>query len=101
MRTGGGEAAEMQIGKAFRLIDTGQAQEIFCSGLGRVEHLGSVVRFTLYSESIAYGEPEGVVNIKIILPAEAVGPAIELTLATLGTRVVGAVTKFISERLFH
>jgi hypothetical protein len=87
---------------ALRLIDTGQAPEVFCSALGRVEHIGSMVRYTLYSEIItASGEREGIVNLKVVMPSESVQPAMEITLYSLGTLITGAVRRLVLEKWFH
>jgi hypothetical protein len=88
----------MSDGNHFRLIDTGQAPEVFCSALGRVENLGTVVRFTLYSES---GHGEGVVNLKVIMPVDAIQPSMILTLIHIGSLITGTVRRLIVDKLLH
>jgi hypothetical protein len=91
----------MPNGNQVRLIDTGQAPEIFCSALGRVENLGTVVRFTLYSESTAFGEREGIVNLKLVMPADSIQPSMILTLSTIGTLITSTVRRLIVDKLLH
>jgi hypothetical protein len=92
----------MPDGKLNRLTDTGQAPEYFCSGVGRVEPMGAVVRFTLYVNQISpVGTPEQAINVRVVLPADAVMPAIELTIAVLKAALIAPVTRYIADRLFH
>lgn len=85
-----------------KVIDFGNAPEVFCSALGKVELLGGNARFTLVTHQTGQGnEVERVANLKVIMPTEAVGPGIELTLQTLSSGLIVPVTKFITNRLFH
>ena len=62
------------------LIET-DAPEVFVSGLARVESIGPNVRFVLFGDYLF----ERRVNLNVIVPKDAVGPAIELAIMTLGT----------------
>lgn len=85
-----------------RLVDLGNATEVFCSGLGRVELLGSNVRFSMYVQQTGPdGTTERGVNLRIIMPIESVSPSIDLTLQTLRTLLFGTVKRLITERLCH
>lgn len=86
----------------FPIVDTGQAPEFFCSGLGMIEPLGPNARFTFFAQRRSpHGHPEGIVNLHMIVPLGAVGPAIELTVMTLRSGLIMPVTKFIADKLFH
>lgn len=92
------------MGSSFppKVLDAGTAPEFFCSGLGRVECLGANARFSLFVQQISpSGSPENLVNVRIVMPLDAVGPAVELTLQTLSSGLIVPVTKFITNRLFH
>lgn len=71
------------MGQQSKFIDSGTAPEIFASGLHRVEHMGPVTRFVLFVQRGEVLEPA----VTIVMPTEAIGPGIELTLRTLGPRV--------------
>ncbi len=79
------------------LLDSGNAPEIFASGLERVEVMGPVCRFVLY---VVRNTPTGTVKeiiANIIVPTDAVPPAIALTLKSLPAAslipAIGQVTK--------
>lgn len=75
--------------KDIEFIDNGTAPEFFANGLHSVEVMGPVCRFVLFVTrrscgGIRYQEPV----FTCILPTEAVGPAVALTLRTLGPGIV-------------
>lgn len=79
-------------------IDNGNSPEYFASGLHSVEAMGPVVRFVLFVEKrMSTGEIVREPPFTCILPTEAIGAAIALTLRTLGARIVvpaiGAVAR--------
>lgn len=84
------------------LIDMGNAPEVFCAELARIERFGSNARFSFCVPQISpIGGFERTVNFRLIFPVEAVGPAIELTLITLGSGLIVPVTKFVARALLH
>lgn len=85
------------------LIDSGTAPEFYADGLFRVEAKGAVARFVLYATRV---RPDGSnfreIVFSCILPTEAVGPAISLTLQSLGPGIiVPAVTAVARHMLLH
>jgi hypothetical protein len=76
------------------LVET-DAPEFFVSGLARVESLGSNARFVCYGDYVF----ERRVTLTVIVPKEAVGPAIELTIATLGADLIFPMAAHIGRKL--
>lgn len=76
------------------LIET-DAPEFFVSGLARVESLGPNARFVCFGDYIF----ERRVNLTVVVPKDAVGPAIELTIMTLGAGLITPVTRGLGRRL--
>lgn len=72
-----------------QFIDTGNAPEYFANGLYDVEVMGPVTRFVLYVER---HPPTGETILEppftCIMPNEAIGPAIALTMRKLGPALV-------------
>jgi len=69
-------------------IDNGTAPEFFANGLHEVEVMGPVCRLILYSLRTTQ---EGFVKEPVftcVMPVEAVGPAITLTLKRLASGVI-------------
>lgn len=88
----------------YRFIDTGNAPEFFASGLHDVELMGPVARFVLYvlrqHDDKLIGEPP----LSVIMPIEAIGPGIALTLQRCGSRLIvpaigGALRDLIQRRV--
>lgn len=84
-----------------QFIDHGNAPEYFACGLHSVETLGPVCRFVLYIErQMPNGQMAREVPFTCVMPIEAVGSAIALTLRTLGSRIampaMNVVTRAIS-----
>lgn len=72
-----------------RFMDTGTSPEFFASGLHSIEVMGPVVRFVLYVEKrLSSGEIVREPPFTCIMPADAVGPAIALTLRSLGAGAI-------------
>jgi hypothetical protein len=76
------------------LVET-DAQEVFVSGRARVESIGPNVRFVLFGDYLF----ERRVNLNVIVPKDAVGPAIELAIMTLGTGLFAAETQGLGRKL--
>jgi hypothetical protein len=76
------------------LIET-DAPEVFVSGLARVESIGPNVRFVLFGDYLF----ERRVNLNVIVPKDAVGPAIELAIVTLGTGLFAPETQGLGRKL--
>jgi hypothetical protein len=88
----------------FDIIDYGKAPVVIVNGgISRVEQIGSKVLFALWSKQT--GIVDGaVVDLhevvqNLIIPVTAVGPAIELTLQTLGPRAVWLANSPLLQRL--
>lgn len=76
----------LQDAPAF--IDNGTAPEFFANGLHEVEVMGPVCRFILYAlRRTANGQIKEPV-FTCIMPVEAVGPAIQLTIRRLASGLV-------------
>jgi hypothetical protein len=75
-----------------KLVDYGTAPEVYADGLARVEQLGAATLFALYrlKTTIVDGQSQQVREVMqhIIMPTDAVGPAVELTLLTFGTELL-------------
>lgn len=70
-------------------IDNGTAPEFFANGLQSVEVMGPVCRFILYVERRSMdGDIIREPPFTCIMPIESVGPAIALTLRTLGKAII-------------
>lgn len=74
----------------FCLSENPYAPEFFCNGLGRVQIVDGTATFNLFRArpTIAGAESDREINVSIVMPCEAVGPAIELTLVTFGPRLI-------------
>lgn len=70
---------------ALPLIDPGNIQTTFVSGLGQVTPLGANALFSFYV--LQPGEAR-LIEVKLIAPVEAVGPAFDLAITTLGARTM-------------
>ena len=76
------------------LVET-DAPEFFVSGLARVELMGSNARFVCFGDYLF----ERRVNLSVIVPKDAVGPAIELTIMTLGAGLITPVARGLGRKL--
>jgi hypothetical protein len=76
------------------LVET-DAPEFFVSGLARVEPLGANARFVYFGDYMH----ERRVILSVIVPVEAIGPAIELTMVTLGDSLGAPVTPYGGRQL--
>jgi hypothetical protein len=72
------------------LIEIAQAPEVYCSELSWVERTGPNVRFllTIDGSTILLGEDAKQVILKVVMPIDAVVPAIELTVRRLALQGV-------------
>ncbi|UPT99326.1 hypothetical protein J4G48_0015280 [Bradyrhizobium barranii subsp. apii] len=70
------------MGDEIRLIEQTAHADIFATGLGRVEILGSCVRFWFYAAQDSLGEagPEYLVVSKIVMPIDKVPDTLQLAL---------------------
>lgn len=67
------------------LVDTGLAPEIYVSGLGTAELVDrEVARLTLYANQVEAGRHVRLVRVALIIPATAIGPALDLCVQQLG-----------------
>lgn len=86
------------------IVDYGNAPEIFVSGLARVDIMGGVTRFALFTRKVITS-PDGYAQLckevthSLIFPTEEVGPGVELTLATFGPRILLPTAGYILRRL--
>lgn len=72
------------------LVDTGATPKFYVSGLGRVTPMGPVAMFSFYVVRPPT-PPDGacrMVEVDLIAPVEAVGPAFDLAITTLGARTM-------------
>lgn len=86
--------------KEIEFIDNGTAPEFFANGLHDVEVMGANSRFVLFvirrtAAGVFYREP----CFTCIMPNEAIGPAIALTLRSAGTAVVVPAAKGLAREL--
>ena len=65
---------------SIALVET-DAPEFFAAGLARVESLGPNVRLVFFGDYMF----ERRVNLGVIMPKDALGPAIELAIMALGS----------------
>lgn len=79
--------AEYQM-PTYRFVDTGPAPEFFASGLHDVELIGSVARLLLYTLRHAGEELIGEPALSVIIPVEALGPGVALTVQRCGSRLI-------------
>lgn len=88
---------------SIEAVDPGGAREYFVSGLARVEVMGPVSRFVLYVEKTIIEEGASMTisecPVTIIMPNEAIGPGIEITLRALGTRIIVPALAFAAKHL--
>jgi hypothetical protein len=64
------------------LIELVAHTDIFSTGVGKVEMLGSCVRFWMYcvQDSLGQAGPEHIVVAKIVMPVEKVAEAIQMSM---------------------
>lgn len=74
----------MPADNALPLVNPGNAQRIFVSGLGRVIPMGTVALFQFY----VLQDEQRLVEVELVAPVEAVGPAFDLAITTLGARTM-------------
>lgn len=85
-----------------RFIDLGTAPEFFANGLFDVEVMGSVSRFVLYVERKADdGTTIRVPPFTCIMPNDAIGPAIALTIKRLGSGLIVPAVSFAARSLIR
>lgn len=70
------------------MLDPGNAPEIFCYGLAKVEHLGPIGRFHLFTPQLIGGRYKRLINLHVDMPVESIGAGIDLTLATFGSKLI-------------
>lgn len=92
-------------GPEVPFVDNGSAPEFFANGLHDVDVMGSVCRFVLYKiKRAADGTFVREAELTVIMPCEAVGPGIMLTLQRLGagiTQSLGSAAKRLVTELLH
>ena len=85
------------------LIDYGNAPITFISGFAGVHLMDSVCKFALYERktTILGGALQHLHEVvhNIIMPVDAVGPAIGMTIQALGSRLVPPMPRYMPRRL--
>jgi hypothetical protein len=81
------------------VLDPGNAPEVFCYGLAKVEHLGAIGRFHLFTPQLIGTKYKRVINMHIDMPIESIAPGIELTLATFGARLIRPIAGHLFGKL--
>lgn len=82
----------MEVGISAPLVDLGNAKRFYVSGLGRVVPMGAVALFQFeLTRPGAEGDPERVIEVELIAPVEAVGPAFEMAITALGPRTIAGM----------
>jgi hypothetical protein len=94
---------DIRFAEPARLVDYGNAPEIYADGLARVDRLSTVTLLALFrfKTIIIDGRSEQIreVTQNVILPTAAVGPAVELTLTTFGTGLLIPAASHATRRL--
>lgn len=76
---------------SIALLDTGTTPEFFANGVHDVEVMGSVCRFVLYLiKRAADGTQYREATLTVIMPSDAIGPGIALTIERIGPVALGA-----------
>lgn len=76
-------------GQKPQMLDAFGVSDIFISGLGEIEHLGGgCYRFTFYTKQHIGDREELVVTARLVVPMEAVPPAVQMTAKAVGFEVV-------------
>lgn len=100
VRIGGTMTNLEASGPELQFVENGQAREFFASGLHDVEVMGGNSRFVVY---VLRRTPEGTqyreVCFTCVMPNEAIGPAIMLTLKRAGHAVRWNVGKAVKRLL--
>lgn len=80
----------MQAQPVASLVEPPTVECVYCDGLGRIEVVGNTVRFFLFTWERGIGRLalQSRERIEIILPFEAVGPAVKMTLAAMCGHVI-------------
>jgi hypothetical protein len=79
------------------MLETFAVSDTFVSGLGEIEHLGGgVYRFTFYTRQHVGERDELIVSAKIVMPMEAVPPALAMTAKMVGYDAVRFVAKAVN-----
>lgn len=87
----------------LEIVDYGKAPIARVGGLARVEHLGSNVLFALWAMQTVIVDgrvletPE--VTQNVLFPVTEVGPAIELTISSIGPRMIWPASSHFARRL--
>jgi hypothetical protein len=76
----------------LQLIEPVPIDDDLCTGLAMIEDLGHAARFVLYARQTCYesGATVFVVKRKLVVPIEAIGPGVDMTLRFLARREPGA-----------
>jgi len=79
-------------GDAIDIVDYGNAPVTYVNGLARVDVMGSDALFALWQQrtTVINGRATRTREVvqNIVMPVDAVGPGIELTVATFGPRLL-------------
>lgn len=82
------------------LVELHAVADIFASGLGEVEDVGGgCYRFTLYAKQRVGNGEELVIVAKIVMPLEAVPPALALAAKAVGCAMLRGA--YVPEGNFH
>lgn len=88
--------------RTAEFVDNGNAPEFFANGLHDVEVMGPVSRFVLFvvrrtPGGVLYREP----SFTCVMPNEAIGPAIALTIKKASVAIAGPVAGHALKAIFR
>lgn len=88
----------------LEFVDATMAPEVFATGLDRVEIMGSVSRFVLYIERTVCDQSGQTRTtrecaVAVIMPNEAIGPGIDMTVRTLGAKIIVPALHYATRQL--
>lgn len=75
----------------MELVEAIAVEDDYCSGLARIEDLGSCARFVLFSNQTLYEAGDRTIHTvrrKIVLPIEAIWPGVQMATAFATARAL-------------
>lgn len=79
--------------------DFGTALHVSCRGLLRVENLDPLGRFVLFDPQFVDGQYCRVPNLIVDMPITSIGPGIEMTITTFGSKLILPAARYAWQRL--
>lgn len=79
---------------SMELVEVVPVEDDYCSGLARIEDLGSCARFVLFTNQTMYeagNRTVCTVRRKIVLPFDAIWPGIEMATAFATVRAISRI----------